>query len=196
MRGPPTSRQCRRLSRRRRGRSRQRGRGGDDPPTRSTKNRTNFFSGRKNCILARDLKFPECEFELRHDSFGIAYQLHGDHLCKVWERFLLIWSSFRHFSLYHVVLFLLPPLFVARCSCQIRQSKAVAGASRTGIQRGSVAATIPSPTFTIFWPAAAAKPFGCKPKHLRLQSKDQTCTRSAAAVLPNRDMYGKIISLS
>ena len=59
-----------------------------------------FRFGEKNYILARDLKFPEFEFELRHDSFGIAYQLHGDHLCKVWERFLLIWSSFGRFPLY------------------------------------------------------------------------------------------------
>jgi len=42
-------------------------------------------------------------------------------------------------------------------------------------------------SFQLFWPIAAAKPFGCKPKHLRLQIKDQTCSRSAAAALvPNR----------
>ena len=139
-RGPPTSRQCRRLGCRWHGRSRTRRR---RPPTRHVQ----FFSflarflksehlgsfwlvwfvqrhvlmllhewiwlnqheheesnqfrfGEKNYILARDLKFPEFEFELRHDSFGIAYQLHGDHLCKVWERFLLIWSSFGRFPLY------------------------------------------------------------------------------------------------
>ena len=59
-----------------------------------------FRFGEKNYIPARDLKSPVFEFELRHDSFGIAYQLHGDHLCKVWERFLLIWSSFGRFPLY------------------------------------------------------------------------------------------------
>jgi len=52
-------------------------------------------------------------------------------------------------------------------------------------------------SFQLFWPIAAAKPFGCKPKLLWLQIKGQTCSRSAAAALvPNRDMYGKITSLS
>jgi len=42
-------------------------------------------------------------------------------------------------------------------------------------------------SFQLFWPIAAAKPFGYKPKHLLLQIKDQTCSRSAAAALvPNR----------
>ena len=59
-----------------------------------------FRFGEKNYIPTRDLKSPVFEFELRHDSFGIAYQLHGDHVCKVWERFLLIWSSFGCFPLY------------------------------------------------------------------------------------------------
>jgi len=76
-----------------------------------------FHFGEKNCILARDLKFPEFEFDLRHDSFEIVYQLHGDHLCKVWERFVLIRSSFGRFSLAPVIHLLpLPPLFVARGS--------------------------------------------------------------------------------
>jgi len=111
-----------------------------------------FFFWEKNYILAHDLKFLEFEFKLSHDVFGIAYQLHRDLLCKVWERFLLIWSSLGRFSFYPVsLLFWLPHLFIAR------QSRAVAGASRTTIQRGSAAAIIPSPTFMVRVPMIQPK---------------------------------------
>jgi len=76
---------------------------------------------------------------LRHDSFEIVYQLHGDHLCKVWERFVLIRSSFGRFSLAPVILLLpLPPLFVARGSSASSSddSHAVLGAGgrRSGLR--------------------------------------------------------------
>lgn len=67
-------------------------------------------------VLAHDLDFLEFEFELSDDSFRIVYQLDCDSLCKIWERIILIWFSFRRFLWTPVFLFVqfVPSSSVAR----------------------------------------------------------------------------------
>ena len=46
------------------------------------------------CVLGCDMKLTKFELGSSHDSAGIAHQHHGDHLCEIWGRVVLIWLGF------------------------------------------------------------------------------------------------------